>query len=135
MGTEVRAAILRSQEPFGAVVPEVHKNTVSFVAFEKEDEALYVCGMLNSSFVTTYALASSVRGGKSFAGTNLLSSIRIPTYDPDDPNHREMVSLARLAVADPNSVEAGTVDDAASYVWGITPPEVLRVAPPGCLWQ
>ena len=128
MGTEVKAAILRERDWFGHRAPEVHKNTVSFVPFEREDEALYLCGMLNSSFVTTYALASSVRGGKSFAGTGLLGTVAVPKFDLRSREHARVVELAAQAVADPAADDRDALDRAAGDVWGFTETAVARVS-------
>lgn len=120
MGTEVRAAILKYREWYGHQAPEVHKNTVSFVPLHDEAEALYLCGMLNSSYITTYALGSSVRGGKSFAGTGLLNSVAVPKYDASSPEHDAVARLAEAAISNPPSEDSDTLDAAAAAVWGFS---------------
>jgi hypothetical protein len=119
MGTEVRAAILRHKDWWGHTAPEVHKNTVSFVPLQHEEEALYLCGMLNSSYITTYALGSSVRGGKSFAGTGLLNSIAVPQYDASDYAHQRVIDIAAGAIANPLEEDRDELDETTAFVWGI----------------
>jgi len=128
MGSDVRAAVLSERDWNGIRAPEVHKNTAVFVPCATDDEALYVCGMLNSSMITTYALASSVRGGKGFAGVNLLDTVKIPRFSPKRAAHVRVVKEARDARADPASADPDAIDAAAAAVWGISASALRQIA-------
>ena len=91
MGAKMRAAVL----PFEGEKPVLPHNTHAFVACESEDEAHFLCAMLNSSLVNFLVRSYSVAGGKSFAPPHILEHVRIPEYDAASALHNDLARLSR----------------------------------------
>ena len=91
MGSNMAAAIL----PFQNGKPVLPQNTHAFIACETEDEAHYLCAMLNSSLVNFLVRSYSVAGGKSFAPPHIMEYVKIPPYDATTPLHADLVQLSR----------------------------------------
>ncbi len=72
------------------IIPE---HNVMFIPLWNEDEAHYLCAILNSSLVN-FAMRSYA---PLFYSTHLLSYLRIPKYDPELRLHRELSSLSSKA--------------------------------------
>ncbi len=71
------------------------KNTVVFVALDREDEAHFLCSCINSPYLNLAAQSYSV--GKSFGSPHLLQQVAIPQFDPTDPTHRRLSELSLAA--------------------------------------
>lgn len=56
------------------------------------DEAHFICGILNSSIVRQFMMTSS--DSRSFP---VRQRVKIPKYNPDDENHKEIVSFSKTA--------------------------------------
>jgi hypothetical protein len=96
------------------VVPD-HK--VYFVPVDTEAEAAYLAGLLNapvvSTAITAYAAALSL-------GVSVVEYLRIPAYDPGNPDHARVSALAREITAAGGGVPpeaAGRLDHAAEAVF------------------
>jgi hypothetical protein len=96
MGTEVRAAPLLYRDWFGYHKPDIHKNTANFIVCSSEEEVLYVCGMLNASFITAYAIASSSRGSKALRVSVCWRPYEYPPTKPSLSRQASWSSLVRL---------------------------------------
>jgi adenine-specific DNA-methyltransferase len=79
-----------------AVVPQ---ETCVLIATQTEDEAHYLCAVLNSEPVHRLVAAHSVRGGKGFGTPGMLDYVPIRRYDPACPTHGELAALSRAAHA------------------------------------
>ena len=79
------------------------------IAVETEEEAHYVCAVLNSEPVHRLVAAHSVRGGKGFGTPSMLDYLPIRRYDPGCSVHAELAALS--LAAHPVAARAG---DAAS---------------------
>ncbi len=144
MGMNIEPAVLSvvDDQWLGQRLP-MHKNTVSFVSFDKADPAHFSCALLSSSPVNALAKSSSVKGGKSFGNTNLLQTVAIPTYDLASPLHRRLAELSQkaheLAALTPGPSPAEQereealgeveceIDEAAAELWGITAGEMDEI--------
>jgi hypothetical protein len=71
------------------------KNTIVFVALEREDEAHFLCACVNSSCLNLAAQSYSV--GKSFGSPHLLQQVAIPRFDHSNPTHRRLSELSLAA--------------------------------------
>jgi len=91
MGSRMEAAVL----PFEGQKPVLPQSTHAFVACESEDEAHYLCAMLNSSLVNFLVRSYSVAGGKSFAPPHIMENVKIPHYDATSKTHVRLVELSR----------------------------------------
>lgn len=68
-----------------------------FVPLDREDEAHYLCACLNSSVVNLAVISHTQLGGKSFAQSNILEHILIPSFDPKNPVHLRLEELSKQA--------------------------------------
>ncbi|HUT04794.1 MAG TPA: N-6 DNA methylase [bacterium] len=91
MGSKMEAAVL----PFEGEKPVLPHNTHAFVACRSEDEAHYLCAMLNSSLVNFLVRSYSVAGGKSFAPPHIMEYVKIPEYDASKSLHADLAQLSR----------------------------------------
>ena len=78
---DLRAAVAG---PLGAR-PVVPQHTVTLAAVESEEEAHYLCGVLNSGPPGAALRLFASAGGKGFAGPHVLRRVRVPRYRADDP--------------------------------------------------
>lgn len=63
--------------------------------FINEDEAYYICGILNSEIVQKYIQTTFKSNGFSLNKSNLY----MPLYDQNNKNHRQIVEIAKFASA------------------------------------
>lgn len=63
--------------------------------FINEDEAYYICGILNCEIVQQYIQTTFKSNGFSLNKSNLY----MPLYDPNNKNHRQIVEIAKFASA------------------------------------
>ena len=63
--------------------------------FINEDEAYYICGILNSEIVQQYIQTTFKSNGFSLNKSNLY----MPLYDKNNKNHRQIVEIAKFASA------------------------------------
>lgn len=108
----------------------VTQHVVSFVAFDDETEAMYFCGIMNSSIVTLISGSSST--GKSFGSPTVLQHIGIPRFNPSNNAHKSIARLARRCHELPEKSKEssrieGELDNLASEVWGLTKGELQEV--------
>jgi len=80
----------------GRKVP-VFQETLSYIPSQDENEAHFLCAILNSFEVDLLVRSFSQLGGKSFATPSVLEQIRIPKYDPMNEAHRKLAELSRKA--------------------------------------
>lgn len=84
------------------LVPE-HK--LFFVAFEHEDEAMFLCGLLNTEPVRRYVESHIVKTQRG----NVFKHLRLPPYDATDGSHRRLVKLVRSAHHIGDALQRGSV--------------------------
>jgi hypothetical protein len=89
------AVVGPTDDGFLGRVPPVTQHVVSVIATETEDEAHYICAMLNSAVATS--ISASYSTGKSFGTPSMLEHVPIPGFDPVDEMHRDLVRLSRKA--------------------------------------
>jgi hypothetical protein len=99
VGSTVRAAVV------GPVAgrPTIPDHTIILVPLQEEDEAPFVCAILNAP--TSRALVTAYVVGH--PSPHVLEHVRVPRYDPANELHREIAELGRLAN------ETGSADEAA----------------------
>jgi SAM-dependent methyltransferase len=125
MASDLVAAVVSDwHTPFGNR-PVLATETTSFVPLENEDEAHFLCALLNSSIVRSYVKSFS-SSGRGFGAPSILSRIRIDRYDPTNPAHRELSQLGRQAQvkaqADPLSTDSAVatkIDRAVAGLYAI----------------
>lgn len=124
MTKRISAAVLTAvEDPYlGEVIPQT-QHVVSVVAVESEQEAHYLCAMMNSS--TTSVISSSYGTGKSYGLPSLLRNVAIPRFDTGNPQHCALAALAQRAA---EATKLGSpvddieleIDQLAAQVLGIT---------------
>ncbi|WP_455449538.1 Eco57I restriction-modification methylase domain-containing protein [Natrinema thermotolerans] len=88
------------------------------VGLENENEAHYLCAMLNSTFSRTvierYTIGTQV-------STHVLDNVAVPQYNPNNELHNELANLSIRAHQGNSSLEKiqEEIDSLASQVWGI----------------
>ncbi|QXJ34169.1 Eco57I restriction-modification methylase domain-containing protein [Saccharolobus shibatae] len=86
------------------IIPE---HTVIIIPFEKEEEAYYVAGVLNSIISTIYGMY--MVGG-------MLTDMYIPTYDSNSSLHKKIVELSKKAHVIAKCIHAETKPDYCSNI-------------------
>ncbi|HHS96712.1 MAG TPA: SAM-dependent DNA methyltransferase [Chloroflexi bacterium] len=135
MASDLRAAVVgKRRTPFGEklVIPT---DTTSFIAVEDEDEAHYLCALLNSAPCRFYVRAFS-SAGRGFGAPSIIRRIRIPPYKPGHYLHKALVESSRRAhelAAQPvvdtealREVEA-RADQAAARLWDLTDDDLQAI--------
>jgi type II restriction/modification system DNA methylase subunit YeeA len=73
------------------IIPNVK---LMLVPLQYEDEAYYLCGILNSTFVRTMVASYVIETGIS---THILDTIKPPKYDPNNDVHKKIAELSKKA--------------------------------------
>ena len=79
--------------------------------FITEDEAHFVCAILNAPIVERFIYATS--DGRSY---KIRPPVFVPIYDPEDDRHAKLVSISRNAHADPKRREALRAESESVYL-------------------
>lgn len=103
-------------------VSAVTQHVVSVIATSGEEEAHYVCAMLNSSVATS--ISASYSTGKSYGTPSMLDHVPIPKFDGNEENHRQLAALSRqaheLASSGRPTIDVeDEVDQVAARVFGV----------------
>jgi hypothetical protein len=130
IASALNAAVVGSAE--GKII--VPQHIVTLVACESEEEAHYICALLNSSSANFAARAYSQEGGKSFGDPHILEHIRIPRFDPKNPVHLRLAELSKQAheaakIGDETrlrEIEA-EIDRWAAKLWGLSDDELREI--------
>jgi hypothetical protein len=94
MSNDLTAAVIsRSKGPLGykTVVP---LETTALIATESNDEAHYLCAVLNSRPIRAFVKSFS-SAGRGFGTPSVISHIRIPRFDERDGLHHRLASLSK----------------------------------------
>jgi len=113
------------------VLPE---HVLGFVSTANEDEAHYICAILNSSIVDLI-LRSIAGGTKSFGTPKIIEdSIKIPEYDVNNEVHVQLATLSKKAhqlASESNTYELSKVEEeidrTVSELYGITDEELMDI--------
>mgnify|MGYP000745880255 CR=1 FL=1 len=112
-----------------AVMPQttpvpLPNHKVFLVECRSDDEAHYLCGVLNSRpvrlFVAAYAVETQI-------STHTVKYIHIPEFDSSQPEHgaiRAASQAAHAATARGEDSDQSSLDLAAAKLWGLEPDEV-----------
>jgi len=98
MGSEIAAAVLSpTYDPYIGRKPLIPQETISFIPLKNEEEAYYLCAILNSTEVNALVRSFSQLGGKSFATPSVLEQIKIPRFDSKNKLHKLLAILSKKA--------------------------------------
>jgi hypothetical protein len=89
----VAAVVSQSPTPFGhkMVVPT---DTTSLFAVEDEDEAHYLCAIVNSTSVRNF-IKSYSSAGRGFGAPSVMEHVGIPRFDRKNALHRRLAGLSQ----------------------------------------
>jgi hypothetical protein len=114
--------------------PIVPQETITLVECAGEDEAHYICALVNSSPFQFAATSYSQEGGKSMGSMHILEHIRIPRFDPGNLVHIRLAELSKeahgaAARGDAQGLRAieAEIDQQAAEVWGLSAEELRAV--------
>lgn len=94
MSTSFRAAVAGSKDvPLVGKRPYVPDHKIFFVAMDSEDEAHYLCGLLNSTIVSQYVEAHNV----SIQVGDIFKHMRVPPYEAANACHQKVAGLSKTA--------------------------------------
>jgi hypothetical protein len=71
-------------------------NTIGFIPLDSMDEAYFVCGLLNSSFIKSIIASKSTKS-KWGVSIQLIKQLPLPKYNPQNDLHKKLSQLAMLA--------------------------------------
>jgi hypothetical protein len=123
---EVEAAVIDSEDR--SIVPD-HK--LVMISFDSDEEAHFLCSVINSSpvrvLVRAYAVQTSISG-------HVCEFATLPVYSSRDASHRELAHLSRQCHAAAANGDAklvasleGDIDQSVASVWGITKAELAAI--------
>jgi hypothetical protein len=114
--------------------PILPQHIVTLVACENQQEAHYLCALINSTPLNFAARAYSQAGGKSFGDPHILENIRIPRFDPQNPLHQRLAELSEEAHSaalrdDDKRIREieGEIDRLAAEIWGLSEEELREI--------
>ncbi|MBI5722449.1 MAG: N-6 DNA methylase, partial [Planctomycetes bacterium] len=89
----VAAVVSQHKTPFG-YKKVIATDTTSLFATESEDEAHYLCAIINSKSVREF-LKSFSSAGRGFGAPSVMEPVGIPEFDGNKPLHRKLASLSK----------------------------------------
>jgi hypothetical protein len=141
MGSRINAAVVGlSRNKSVGTKPVLPQETLTYVPLTDNNEAHYLCAVLNTTMVTLVARSYSV--GKSFGSPHLLQQVAIPKFSAKDQIHLRLAELSHRAhelaaglAAKPDDKEAkrelekveDQIDHAAAKLWGLTDTELVEI--------
>jgi hypothetical protein len=130
MASKIMASVVKLSNGKPIIPPD----TVTLVPFDAEEEAYYLCAVVNSSPFDFAAQSYSQRGGKSFASPHILENIHVPKFNPKDKAHLELAGLSEeahtataLGEEDTVALVEGSIDELAAEMWGLTKEELKEI--------
>lgn len=90
----VAAVIAQYKTPFGykTVIPT---DTTSLFATDNEDEAHYLCAVINSQPVREF-IKSYSSAGRGFGAPSVMNHVGIPKYDPKNELHQKLGQVSKI---------------------------------------
>jgi len=123
-GDLVAAVVSQHKTPFGHKTI-IATDTTALFPTEREDEAHYLCAIINSKPVREF-LKSFSSAGRGFGAPSVMEPIGIPEFDGKNPLHRQLASLSKELhnkKAQGQNMECLAleveVDDAAGRLFGL----------------
>ena len=96
MASKMVAVVLsRLRTPFG-LKTAISTDTTSFFPVEDEEEAHYLCGILNSKVVDEY-IRSFSSAGRGFGAPSVMNNLAIPKFNSDNKIHMKIAEVSQRA--------------------------------------
>jgi len=126
----IEAAVV-SEKDGKSIIPQ---ETITIVALYKEQEAHYLCAMINSSIFQFIAISYSQVGGKSMGSPHLLENIHIPKFDQQNKLHLQLAELSKRAHILAKTDETDElkeieeeIDKISAKIWELTDEELKEI--------
>lgn len=119
---EMRAAVITTE---GNKPIMTNQAMHPFIGLDDEDEAHYLCALLNSVLFEYAVMCHTQPRGKSFAQAGVLERLRLPKYERDNALHQQLSNLSwqsHKGVIDTESLVRLAAD-----LWQLTHSEVLAI--------
>jgi hypothetical protein len=130
IGEKAPAAVI-SKNAGGLILPQ---HIVTLVGLDNQDEAYYICSLVNSCMFIFAANAYSQHGGKSFGDPHILETIRIGAFSKKNQVHLKLADLAQqahelVATGKTDKLKGleNEIDLLAASLWGITDEELKDI--------
>lgn len=123
MASKMVAVVLsRLRTPFG-LKTAISTDTTSFFAVEDEEEAHYLCGILNSKIVDEY-IRSFSSAGRGFGAPSVMNNLAIPKFKGNNKIHTRIAELSKrihslLAQGKDNENLQIDLNEAVERLWNI----------------
>jgi hypothetical protein len=88
------AVISPKEDPYLGKKTAIPDHKLFFVPSDSEDEAHYLCAVLNSDLVKTLIESYVV---ETQVATHVMEYVKIPRFQPHDPKHRRLAELSKKA--------------------------------------
>lgn len=111
---ELRATVIgggESQHTDNLFIPD---QSLQFIPIENEDEAHFICALLNSSIANFIALSFT-----SDITTRIMTSIPVPKYLPNNINHKNLSNLSKKLHYENDLDDEYLIDELSCFLWGI----------------
>ena len=95
MASDIIASVISQHKtPFGykIIIPT---DTTSIYSLDREDEAHYLCAIINSNPLREF-IKSFSSPGRGFGAPSVMNNVAIPKYDFENKVHRKLSSLSKL---------------------------------------
>jgi SAM-dependent methyltransferase len=116
MDRRIRAAVVGEvEDPLLGRRPVIPQETCAFIAADSENEAHYLCALLNSAAVNFIVQSHSVVGGKGFGTPGMLDYLPLRRYDE---GCAPLAALSREAHRAPGDSIQQEIDRAAARLLG-----------------
>lgn len=96
-----------------------------FIGLESEDEAHYLCALLNSIPFEYAVMCHTQPRGKSFAQAGMLERLRLPQYQPQNTLHQQLRDVSRQAHSE--LVDDAHLAELAAALWQLSSKEVADI--------
>jgi len=123
MASKMTAVVLsRLRTPFG-LKTAISTDTTSLFSVEDEEEAHYLCGILNSKVVDEY-IRSFSSAGRGFGAPSVMNNLAIPKFSSNNRTHIKISDLSQKAhnlVTQGKEIEnlQEDLNDAVERLWNI----------------
>jgi hypothetical protein len=123
MASKMAAVVLsRLRTPFG-LKNAISTDTTSIFAVKDENEAHYLCGILNSNIIDEY-ICSFSSAGRGFGAPSVMNNLAIPKFDVNQEINMKIAELSQKAhalVAQGKEVEEmqSDLNEAVEILWNI----------------
>ena len=130
IATELTCAVIGSHTDARigekVVIPDCK---LMLVPCDNENEAHYVCAVLNSS-ISRFIVASYAVGTQ--LSTHILENIKVPMYDPENELHQDLSRLSeqcheKVAIGITVSDLEDQIDELAAELWGLSKEELKDI--------